>query len=585
MTDKPSDRTVAGAPLPFQALDTEGRIVAVNHHWEKLTGYSESEMLGHYYAELVPEDHIEGFMGKWKTLAETGELSGADCFIRRKDGAILNVRVFSSLDSEGGQADCMLVDITGFRKTERDLKESEERFRNLFELEPTPILIHDGAKTVLANSACATFLGYESPQALEGVPVASFVHPDDRAVVAERVRRMMRDNWTAPAVTERFVRPDGTIACGEILASPVMFDGQRMIHVIAIDLSERMAAEQALSESESSFRSLFEYSGDAIIVHDGRTVSLANRRARSVFGLDYDADVRGIDLFDFVHPASHDEAEDRIAALLSGNPRPQILEMRLLKADGTDWYAEARSVVLPIGGKPYVSTLLSDLTDRRRAEQELASYRDQLEVLLAQRTESLERAMRQLDAVTAVVSRTVEMRDPYTAGHQRRVAALAREIAQKMGMDPEDIGYLEVAAHLHDVGKVSVPAEILSRPSKLGELEFELVKCHVEAGYEIVRSANLPEPVAEIVYQHHERLDGSGYPRGLVSADLLPGARILMVADVVEAMCTHRPYRPALGFACALEEISAGSGDLFDPDVVAACHAVVESGFVFTDEF
>jgi PAS domain S-box-containing protein/putative nucleotidyltransferase with HDIG domain len=585
MTDKPSSRTVAGAPLPFQALDTEGRIVAVNRHWEELTGYSESEMLGHYYAELVPKDRLEGFMGKWKTLSETGELSGADCFIRHKDGTILNVRVFSSLNPEVGQADCMLVDITGFRKTERALKESEERFRNLFELEPTPILIHDGVRTVLANSACAAFLGYESSEALEGVPVASFVHPDDRSVVAERVQRMMRDNWTAPAVTERFVRLDGTIACGEIFASPVTFDGQRMIHVIALDLSERMAAEQALSDSESSFRSLFEYSGDAIIVHDGRTVSLANRTARSVFGFEYDADVTGIGLYDFIHPDSHDMAEDRITALFTGEARPKTAEMRLLKADGTDWYAEARSVVLPIGGKPYVSTLLSDLTDRRRAEQELASYRDQLEVLLAQRTESLERAMQQLDAVTAVVSRTVEMRDPYTAGHQRRVAALAREIAEKMGMDSEDVGYLEVAAHLHDVGKVSVPAEILSRPSQLGELEFELVKCHVEAGYEIVRSANLPEPVAEIVYQHHERLDGSGYPRGLVSADLLPGARILMVADVVEAMCTHRPYRPALGFACALEAISAGSGELFDPDVVAACHAVVESGFVFTDEF
>jgi PAS domain S-box-containing protein/putative nucleotidyltransferase with HDIG domain len=559
--------------------------VAINHHWEELTGYSESEMLGHFYAELVPESHLEGFRGRWTELAETGELSGVDCFIRRKDGTILNVRVFSSLDRELGVADCMLVDITGFRKTERDLTESEERFRNLFELEPTPILIHDGARTVLANSACAAFLGYESPRALEGVSVASFVHPDDRPVVAERVRRMMRDNWTAPAATERFVRRDGTIVCGEIIASPVMFDGQRMIHVIALDLSERMAAEQALSESESSFRSLFEYSGDAIVVHDGRTVSLANRQARSVFGIEYDVDVTGIAVFDFIHPDSRDVAEDRIAALVNGEARPKSVELRLLKADGTDWYAEARSVVLPIGGKPYVSTMLSDLTDRRRTEQELAGYRDQLEVLLAQRTESLERAMRQLDAVTAVVSRTVEMRDPYTAGHQRRVAALAREIAEKMDMDSEQVDYLEVAAHLHDVGKVSVPAEILSRPSRLGELEFELVKCHVEAGYEIVRSANLPEPVAEIVYQHHERLDGSGYPRGLVSADLLPGARILMVADVVEAMCTHRPYRPALGFACALEEISAGSGDLFDPDVVAACRAVVESGFVFIDEF
>jgi PAS domain S-box-containing protein/putative nucleotidyltransferase with HDIG domain len=387
-------------------------------------------------------------------------------------------------------------------------------------------------------------------------------------------------------VTERFVRADGSVVGGECIASPVIFDGQRMIHVIALDLSERMAAEQALSESENSFRSLFEYSGDAIIVHDGHTVQMANRSARASFGYDDDVTAEGMPLIDFVHPDSREFVAERVAALVSGgDPSAKAVELRLLRSDGSDWYAEAHSVVLPIEGKTYISTMLRDQTERRRTEEELAGYRVQLEHLLAQRTESLERVTKQLDAVTAVVSRTVEMRDPYTAGHQRRVAAVALEIARKMNMTEEEIGYIEVAAHLHDVGKVSVPAEILSRPSQLGVLEFELVKCHVEAGYEIVRSASLPDPVAEIVYQHHERLDGSGYPRGLTGDDLLTGAKILMVADVFEAMCTHRPYRPAFGVSTALQEIADGSGHLFDPDVVTACHAVVKDGFVFTDEF
>jgi PAS domain S-box-containing protein len=178
MTDNIRDCTIDRAPLPFQVLDAVGRILAVNGHWEELTGYSAGEMVGHEFTELVPEEYHESFRGKWTVLAQTGELSGADCFLRRKDGIVLNVRVFSTLHAHAEAADCMLVDITGFRQTERDLKESEERFRSLFMLEPTPILIHDGAKTVLANPACAAFLGYESADELTGVSVGdlSLIH-------------------------------------------------------------------------------------------------------------------------------------------------------------------------------------------------------------------------------------------------------------------------------------------------------------------------------------------------------------------------------------------------------------------------
>ena len=182
-----------------------------------------------------------------------------------------------------------------------------------------------------------------------------------------------------------------------------------------------------------------------------------------------------------------------------------------------------------------------------------------------------------------VLSQVVEARDPYTAGHERRVSQLAVRIAQELDMPAEQIDEIRIAALIHDVGKISVPAEILSKPGKLSPIEFSLIKNHSEAGYQILTSAKMPEVLAETVYQHHERCDGSGYPRGLSSEDLLQGAKIIMVADVVEAMSSHRPYRASLGIEPALAEIALGAGERYDSAVAEACAAVFSAGFAFTD--
>jgi HD-GYP domain-containing protein (c-di-GMP phosphodiesterase class II) len=175
------------------------------------------------------------------------------------------------------------------------------------------------------------------------------------------------------------------------------------------------------------------------------------------------------------------------------------------------------------------------------------------------------------------------MRDPYTAGHERRVAQLTRRIAESMGLAPRELEALATAAVVHDVGKIAVPAEILSKPAKLSEVEYAIVMDHPRAGYDILAPIAFEDGVADIVLQHHERLDGSGYPQGLAGAQILPAARILMVADVVEAMASYRPYRPALGVDAALAEIRWGAGVRYDEAVVAACERVFARGFVFSD--
>ena len=181
------------------------------------------------------------------------------------------------------------------------------------------------------------------------------------------------------------------------------------------------------------------------------------------------------------------------------------------------------------------------------------------------------------------MSQVVETRDPYTAGHERRVAELATAIGQEMGVDGAELDGLRLGSLIHDIGKISVPAEILAKPGRLSPVEFNLIKQHAQAGYEILSVIDFGRPVAEMVLQHHERLDGSGYPNGLSAGDLLLETRILAVADVVEAMSSHRPYRAALGTEAALAEIRDGAGTRYDADVAAACARVMtEQGFAFS---
>lgn len=202
-----------------------------------------------------------------------------------------------------------------------------------------------------------------------------------------------------------------------------------------------------------------------------------------------------------------------------------------------------------------------DVTARVLRERDLQANRERLRSALAETVK----------AMGALVAR----RDPYTAGHERRVARLCEAMAAELGLDEPTRDGLVTAARIHDVGKVAVPAEILAKPARLTEWEFDFVRQHAAAGHEILAGIPFDRPVADIVLQHHERLDGSGHPDGLADGEILPEARVLAVADVVEAMSSHRPYRPALGLAAALEEIKAGAGRLYDLEVVAACRAVL----------
>lgn len=223
-----------------------------------------------------------------------------------------------------------------------------------------------------------------------------------------------------------------------------------------------------------------------------------------------------------------------------------------------------------------------------KARDDLRTLNEQLEQKVLDRTAALrveiaeriraEEALQQsygklkktLEATAAALTSALEKRDPYTAGHQQRVARLACLIAQHMGLSEDRIEGIHMAGILHDIGKIAVPGEILSKPGKLSEVEFLLIQSHSMVGYEILRNIEFPWPIAKITLQHHERMDGSGYPEGLSGVNILLEARILAVADVIEAISSHRPYRPTLSIEIAIKEISQDRGTLYDPDVVDA---------------
>ncbi len=243
-------------------------------------------------------------------------------------------------------------------------------------------------------------------------------------------------------------------------------------------------------------------------------------------------------------------------------------ECETIRKDGARTYIEVSvSLIVRPGEKPTrFRGIVRDVTESKRTEEEL------------QRTlESLRKAF---GATIQVMVSAVETRDPYTGGHQIRSADLARAIATEMGLPREKIDGIRMAGVIHDIGKLSIPAEILSNPTKLSEIEFSLIQEHSKKGHDILKDVESPWPLAEIVYQHHERMDGSGYPRRLKGEEILIEARILAVADVVEAMASHRPYRPALGMDAALQEIEKNRGILYDPAVVDICLMLIrEKGF------
>jgi putative two-component system response regulator len=282
----------------------------------------------------------------------------------------------------------------------------------------------------------------------------------------------------------------------------------------------------------------------------------------------------GMDLIKFISSVYPDTA----IIMVTGQDNPELAESAM--DIGAYGY-----VIKPFKTNQLIINI-SNALRRRNLEISNRLYIMDMEKIVDERTEAVQEAMKKLrksiDGIIKAMSSMVEMRDPYTAGHQQRVAELAKSISIEMGLPKERVEGIRMAGLIHDLGKIAVPAEILTKPGKLSSIEFNLIKVHPQAGYDILKDIEFPWPIDKIVLQHHERINGSGYPNGISGEEILLESRILAVADVVEAMASHRPYRVALGLEAAKEEIIKNKDILFDPMVVDACVKVISnSNFQF----
>ncbi len=325
---------------------------------------------------------------------------------------------------------------------------------------------------------------------------------------------------------------------------------------------EKGTADRALQDSEERYRELVENASDVIYTHDleGHFTS-SNPAGSRVYGYTMQ-EILQLNIAQIIDPEYLPVAQENIRRKLEGLEETGPYELLTHRKDGEPAWVEVSTRLVSKDGLPVeIEGIARDITERKLAEQE--------------RERSLARLRRTLEQTVYALAAAVEMRDPYTAGHQRRVADLATAIADEMDLPEDRSRGVRMAGLIHDVGKIHIPAEILSKPTRLTEAEWSMIKTHPQVGYDILKEIEFPWPVARIVLQHHERFNGSGYPQGLSDKEILLEARILGVSDVVEAMASHRPYRPAHAVEEALGEIRENRGILYDPEAVDACLEVI----------
>jgi len=535
----------------------DGKFKLVNPQFQKLSGYSEQELLGMDSLRLVLSDDTPKVRENAVKMLKGERYSPYEFRVVNKEGKTLWVmeRV-TSIYYKGRRAVLgNFMDITDLKRTEEALHETEERYKMLIQQSVEAIYMFDPeTKQVLeTNAAFLNLLGYQLYE-VRKLSVYDFVAHDRDSIDANIKRILMHGAITLGERVWR--RKDGTLVNVHLTASKIHQKGRDIVFAIARDITDNKRAEEALRESEERYYTLFRDSRDAIYIttRDGSLVDV-NQAALDTFGYTR-KEMIGMNIrMIYANPDEWLKFQE----VIEDTSFLRDYEVRLRRKDGTEIDCLLTSSVRRAsdGSILEYQGIIRDITKYKQAQRKLE--------------QSMEKLRKAMGGTIQVIALTVETRDPYTAGHQRRVANLARAIATEMGLSEEQIDGIRMAGVVHDLGKISVPAEILSKPGELTEVEFRLIKSHPQVGYDILKEIDFPWPVAQIVLQHHERMDGSGYPRGLKGAEILLEARILGVADVVEAMASHRPYRPALGVDKALEEISKNRGILYDPEAVDAC--------------
>ena len=460
------------------------------------------------------------------------------------------------------------------RQAQAQASLSEHRFSELFQASPSPMLIFSlhSSKTRTLNQALQQWLGYD----IQDIPSidAWFQRTYHDALIRAELFCHWNESIVSARTGTRVESPEMVLHCKDgstrIARGTMAVVGDEVI-IAWTDLTDIRSSERTLLESEKRFRSMVEQTIIGVYVRRGGRIIYVNPSYCTMMGW-AEQELLNNDILSFT-TTDPENLETIYAAWdkLEKGERNVSYNVPMRCKDGKiiALWLNANQIIWDDGQEATI-VMAQDVTDRKKAEDEIAGYVRQLEA--------------SMKGTLQAVSNMVEMRDPYTAGHERRVGLIVGAIGRQMGWSEQRCSTLELVGLVHDIGKIAVPAEILTKPSRLSELEMEIVKCHAEAGYEILKDVHFPMPVADIIRQHHERMDGSGYPQGLRGDEIMPEARIIAVADVLESMAADRPYRAALGLTVALAEIVRGRGNIYDPVVADAIVALVqEQGYTLPD--
>jgi PAS domain S-box-containing protein len=611
--------TVDAVSDPMVVRDTKGRIVRANRAYAERAGLGFKELIGRPYLECFPKRPE-------RPAAEAAE-PGEEEFTLEETGEVFVSHVHPVRGADGRPRAWLHVfeNVTRQRQARAAVEARERYFRKVIESSADAFFVLDRTGKLIYRSESAQRLtGYESGEVL-GRSLTDMVDRRSLADARDALQRVLADPRHMVHAELLIGRKDGSTTEVEAVGHNLLADPDvQGIVVTARDISARKAAERRIQRLNTLYATLSAVNHAIVQSKSRKEICERMVRISTEVGLWHGAWLGFIDpasqqirayawsesMAPYVHklqvsvdPAVASGQGPTGNAVRNGVPYfcneirtdPATLPWRgfadtfgihtvasiplqvagasvgvvnLYSIEPDIYTPEVRELVIEMGDDVSFALEMLEREERRRvAEEGLAEHQEKLR--------------RGLEATVEAIAATVETRDPYTAGHQRRVADLARAIGREMGLPKSVQEGLHFGALIHDLGKVQIPAEILSKPTRLTKLEYELIKTHSQAGYDIIKGIDFPWPVPAMVHQHHERLDGSGYPQGLKGDAIVLEARILAVADVVEAMASHRPYRPGRGVDAALQEIEGKRGTWFDAGAVDACLRLFrEKGFV-----
>jgi len=561
------------APDAYYINDLKGKFIDGNKAAERVIGYKREELIGKSFLELKLLS-LADISKAVKLLAKNliRLPTGPDEFVlNRKDNSKITVEI-STYPVKIKEKTLVLGiarDITEYKEAGKALAESEERYHIVFENTGTATMIIEEDRTIsMVNTQGEKLSGYSKEEIENKMKWTDFIVPED----LERMKKYhiaRRKAGEKPPTEYEFRMTDKKGNVKDMFLKIGMIPNTKKSIASLTDITERKQAEENVKNAKDELQMIMD-SVPAIIFYkdtEGRIIrankTLANSLKMPV------KDIVGKTTEElFPKEQAENMRKDDKEVIISGKPKRNIIEP-YDTPEGTRWAITDKMTYRDKKGKiTGVIDLSKDITLQRKSEEELQ--------------QSYQKLKKTMDAAIDTMSRIIEAKDPYTSGHQHRVCQLAVPLARELGLPEDKIEGIRIASLIHDIGKIGLPAEILSKPTKLTDIEFSLIKGHSQIGYNILKSIDFSYPIAQIVLQHHERLNGSGYPNNLKGDEIILEAKIIGVADVVEAISSFRPYRPALGTDKALEEITQNRGILYDPEVVDMCLKLFkEKGFKF----